>query len=110
MPHPILLAIVGSLLAAAGQLCLKLGATGATSLMDFVNTRLVGGLLLYAIGTVVWLLALAKLPLSRVYPFTMLTFVVVYIASFALLREPITAPVLLGAALVLAGLVVIAAS
>jgi drug/metabolite transporter (DMT)-like permease len=110
MPPPILLAIVGSLLAAAGQLCLKLGATGATSLMDFVNVRLASGLGLYALGTVVWLFALAKLPLSRVYPFTILTFVVVYIASFALLREPITAPVMLGAALVVAGLIVIAAA
>ena len=52
-------------------------------------------------------MALSKLPLSKVYPFTVLTFVLVYVASFVVLGERVTVQVLAGALLVLAGLVVI---
>jgi drug/metabolite transporter (DMT)-like permease len=103
-----LLVVLGSLLAAAGQIFLKLGATGATTFTDYVNPRLGIGFGLYAIGSVLWVIALSRLPLSRVYPFTVLTFVIVYVASFALLGERISGTVVAGALLVLAGLVVIA--
>ena len=106
--NPILLVLLGSFLAAAGQIFLKLGATGAVGLADYVNARLAFGFALYGIGSVVWVVALSKLPLSKVYPFTVLTFVLVYVASFVVLGERITAQVIAGALLVLAGLVVIA--
>lgn len=102
-----LFVIVGALLAAAGQLFLKLGATGAVAITDFLNLRVSAGLVLYALGTILWLVALAKLPLTRVYPFTILTFVTVYGASFLILGERLTASVVIGAMLVLAGLVII---
>jgi drug/metabolite transporter (DMT)-like permease len=105
---PMVLVVVGSLCAAAGQIYLKLGATGATSLADYVNPRLGIGFGLYAVGSVLWVVALSKLPLSRVYPFTVLTFVLVYVASFAILGERISGTVITGALLVLAGLIVIA--
>jgi len=54
-----------------------------------------------------WLLALARLPLSRVYPFTILTFVLVYVASVWLLGEQLTSSLVIGASLVLGGLLVI---
>jgi drug/metabolite transporter (DMT)-like permease len=107
---PRLLVIIGAILAAAGQIFLKLGATGAKFVSDYLNARLAAGLVLYAVGTVLWIMALARLPLSKVYPFTVLTFVIVYVASFAVLRERITETVLFGALLVLAGLIVITLS
>jgi len=100
--------LLGSLLAAGGQIFLKLGADGAVGFADYLNTRIAVGFALYAVGSVVWVIALSKLPLSRVYPFTMLTFVLVYVASFAILGERITGQVLAGALLVLAGLALIA--
>jgi len=103
----VLLVIIGSVPAAAGQIFLKLGATGANSLVDFMNSRIATGFVLYAIGSVLWIIALSRLPLSKVYPFTILTFVLVYVASATLLGEPITITVLLGAALVIAGLMII---
>jgi drug/metabolite transporter (DMT)-like permease len=62
---------------------------------------------LYGVGSVLWILALAKLPLTRVYPFTILTFVLVYMASATVLGEQITGMVLAGAVIVLLGLVLI---
>ena len=102
-----LLVIAGSILAAAGQIFLKLGATGASSLAGFLNSRVLVGFGLYGVGSLLWILALAKLPLTRVYPFTILTFVLVYMASAAVLGEQITGMVLAGAAIVLLGLVLI---
>jgi drug/metabolite transporter (DMT)-like permease len=105
--YPIILVLLGSLLAAAGQIYLKLGASGASSLSDYLNVRLGIGFGLYTLGSVLWVVALSKLPLSRVYPFTVLTFVLVYVASFAILGERITGPVVAGALLVVIGLLVI---
>ena len=42
-----LLVIAGSILAAAGQIFLKLGATGASSLAGFINSRVLVGFGLY---------------------------------------------------------------
>lgn len=106
--NPLYLVLLGSLLGAGGQIYLKLGATGAASLADFLNGQVVFGFALYGIGAVLWVAALARLPLSRVYPFTVLTFVLVYVSSVILLGERITGQMLAGALLVLAGLVVIA--
>ena len=104
---PFLFVTVGTFLAAAGQIYLKLGATGAQTAWDFVNTRTITGLALYGVGSLLWIIALARLPLSKVYPFTILTFVLVYAASATILGEPMTPRVLAGAGLVIAGLLVI---
>ena len=101
--------VLGSLLGAGGQVLLKMGADGATSLTGYMNLRILLGLGCYALGTAFWLLALARLPLSKVYPFTILTFVLVYVASVRLLGERITLPLGLGVGLVLTGLIVIVA-
>ena len=86
---------------------IKLGADGARSFADFINLRTIAGMGAYGISTILWIFTLAKLPLSRVYAFTVLTFLLVYLASFVLLGEPLRAPVIIGATLVLSGLVVI---
>lgn len=104
---PRLLVILSALCGAIGQVLLKLGANGATQWWSFINTRLLGGLAFYALSTVLWILALSRWPLTRVYPFTALTFVLVYVASAVLLKEPVSLTVAFGAGLVLLGLVVI---
>jgi multidrug transporter EmrE-like cation transporter len=59
------------------------------------------------IGSLVWLNALAKLPLAQAFPiYQGLTFLVVVASSAMLLDEPMNAPKLFGAALILAGVVV----
>jgi undecaprenyl phosphate-alpha-L-ara4N flippase subunit ArnE len=96
-------------LSAAGQILLKMGAEGATALSDYANLRILLGLGCYALGAAVWVLALARLPLSRVYPFTILTFVLVYIAAVHFLDERISLALAIGVLLVFSGLVVIVA-
>jgi drug/metabolite transporter (DMT)-like permease len=104
---PRLLLVAGSLLGAAGQVLLKLGADGAVALSDYLNMRILAGVVCYAFGTLVWVLALARLPLSKAYPFTILTFALVYVASVLLLGERISVTLVIGVIMVLSGLLVI---
>jgi multidrug transporter EmrE-like cation transporter len=101
------LLLVASACAAAGQVLFKLGAAGRTSLAAFVNPQIVGGGALYFLGAVLWVAALSKVPLSVAYPFTVLTFVLVYGASIVLLGERPSPAAFFGVGLVLTGLAVI---
>ena len=107
---PYILLLVGTLCAAAGQVAFKLGATGRTALVDFINPWIVGGLGLYGLGTVLWIWCLSRLNLTVVYPFTALTFVLVYLAGALALKEPVTTRALVGVALILAGLFLVTSS
>jgi undecaprenyl phosphate-alpha-L-ara4N flippase subunit ArnE len=100
------LLLVAAICAAAGQILFKLGAANRTSLIDFVNPQIIGGGAFYFIGTLLWVAALSKTPLSMAYPFTALTFVFVYLASIALLGERSTLNGFVGVGMVLAGLAV----
>ena len=99
--------LTGTLLAAVGQVAFKLGATGRESLLAFFNAWILLGLICYGIGTALWIFALSKASLTLVYPFTALTFVLVYGAGIFLLGEATSWPKLVGVGLVLAGLFLI---
>lgn len=101
------LLLTAALCAAAGQILFKLGATNRASLIAFVNPQIIGGGALYFLGAVLWVVALSKLPLSVAYPFTVLTFVLVYLASVFLLGERPAPSAVFGVLLVLAGLAAI---
>jgi undecaprenyl phosphate-alpha-L-ara4N flippase subunit ArnE len=103
--HAILLS--SSLCAAAGQMMLKQGATGRTEPLQFVNLWIAGGLVLYALGTVLWVGALSNTPLTVVYPYTALTFVIVYLSGALVFGEMVPARAVAGAAIVLIGLLLI---
>lgn len=103
-------ATAGAVLAALGQVSFKFGAHGRSELLQFANAWILLGLTLYLGGTVLWIRALASVPLTVVYPFTALTFVLVYLMAVALLDEQLTAKGLAGVALVLTGLLVLATS
>ena len=98
----------GALLAASGQVLLKIGADGRPSLLDFVNGYVVGGLGLYGVGMVLWLVALARLPLHVVYPFTLLTLGLVFAASLIFFGERPSPIVLAGWAIIGLGVAVVA--
>lgn len=96
--------LAGTVFAAVGQLALKLGATGRTHWMGFVNGWIALGLTCYLAGTLLWVFALSRASLTLVYPFTALTFVLVYAAGVLILGESTSARQLTGICLVLAGL------
>jgi len=84
---PLITLVASVVLAASGQLLLKLGATGPVRTLEFVNLQLVTGLVCYAAGAVLWIYALSVAPLYLVYPFTMVTFVLVGAGSYFILGE-----------------------
>ena len=102
------LAVGGAVLAALGQVSFKWGAHGRTELPEYLNAGIFLGLLLYFAGTVCWIRALSSAPLTVLYPFTALTFVLVNLFALTLLGEPLSARTLAGTGLVLLGLYVVA--
>lgn len=99
-----LLLMGGAICAASGTLMLKTGATGRTGLVDFINPWIFAGLALYGLGSGMWILAMAKEPLSVVYPFTALSFVLVLGGAVVLQGERPGLVNLIGVAVVLAGI------
>ena len=88
----------------------KLGASGRVSFVEFVNAWLVAGLVSYGMGTVLWIIALSRASLTLVYPFTALTFVLVYGAGVMLLGEPVPVRAWIGILLILCGLFLISST
>ena len=63
------------------------GAHGREQLVDFLNFSIFAGLILYALGTILWVYVLASEKLVNVYAFTTLSFVLVYLGGVLLLGE-----------------------
>jgi drug/metabolite transporter (DMT)-like permease len=100
----LLLLVVSSFSAAAGQLLLKVGAHERKHVMEFVNLHILVGLLFYVAGTAIWIYVLGRESLINVYAFTALSFVLVSAFSFIFLGETITLAGAVGILMVLAGL------
>ena len=104
MPSLPFILAAGSICAAFGQIALKLGATGHTRLIDFVNGWILVGLVSYGLGTLIWIYGLSRASLTVVYAFTGLTFALVYLAGFLALGERMSARGVVGLAFVIGGL------
>ena len=102
-----LVLVLACIVAAAGQVLLKIGAGGRTHWQEFVNWPVFFGLSCYGFSTLLWLYSLSKLPLRVVYPFTVLSFIMVLGLAWVVLGERAGWRAGLGTALVLAGLVLI---
>ncbi len=100
--------LVAASLAAAGQVLLKIGATGRLAWLDLINLNVLGGLAVLAVAVVCWLYALARLPLYAVYPFNLLTLGLMFAMSFALLGERPGSLAIIGWVVIAAGLVLVA--
>lgn len=70
----------------------------------------IGGLLLYALGAVLWLLVLARLDVSFAYPFVGIGFLLTMLFGVLLLGESLNANRILGTLLVAAGIVFVSRS
>ena len=102
------LLVLAAVLAAGGQVLFKLGAgTGGVPLHALFNPTIGAGLLCYGVGTVLWIVALSRTTLTVAYPFTALTFVLVYLAAVVLFHEKLSVPAVIGSALVWVGLIVL---
>ena len=102
------LILAGVFLAATGQVAFKIGADGRHALTEFINAWVALGLLCYGAGTVLWIFALSKAGLTVVYPFTALTFVLVFLAGILFFGERVSYAQWGGVAMILGGLYLIA--
>lgn len=103
-------ALIGAVLAALGQVSFKQGAAGRVDLLDFANLWIFAGLALYFTSTVFWILALSVVPLTILYPFAALTYVLVNVLAVTLLGEQLTFRGMAGTGLVLVGIFLVATS
>lgn len=113
----VIMLIVSVSLGAAGQLCLKNGVNllgenvPIVEILKGIFTPYVfTGFLLYGLSSLIYLWVLSKLSLSFAYPFVALSFVMVMIASWALLGETLPPLRIAGAAFILLGVLTVAAS
>lgn len=80
--------VLGScFLSACGQLLLRTGAEGRAEPISFLNAYIALGLAAYGAATVLWICGLATAKLVNIYPFTLITFILVGAGAVALLGE-----------------------
>jgi undecaprenyl phosphate-alpha-L-ara4N flippase subunit ArnE len=114
LPLPVLAGLVLTpLLISIGQVLFKLtsaragGADMAGLLAVILDPYLIVALVIYGIGTVVWVYVLKSVPLTVAYPFMALTFCAVPLLAWGLLGETLSLRYGLGTGLIVAGLLVI---
>lgn len=96
---------------ATGQVLFKLAAqkiawqgTWVELAASAFNGTLLGGLILYGVAAVLWIYLLSEIPLSRAYPFVVLSFAFVPMLSALVLNEHIGIGYGMGMVLIFAGL------
>ncbi|MCG8352439.1 MAG: EamA family transporter [Chloroflexales bacterium] len=118
----ILLLTIPAFTGVAGQLLLKYGMTqmGALELsmaaMPAIfwkmatSVYVVGGLAVYVSGIFFWLLALNRVDLSYAYPFASLSYVLIFLSSWLLLKEEISFMRVMGMIVICMGVFLVARS
>lgn len=98
-------------LTVTANLLLKSGATApgtsSNNLLSLLNWRVIAGLASFALGAVIYVLILTKLPLNVAQSFAALQFVAVIFASWLILGEPIGGLRWAGIALIGAGILLV---
>jgi drug/metabolite transporter (DMT)-like permease len=114
------LILVSVTLAAVAQLTLKYGMTrvvaaqplevgspAGTLVRIFREPVVWGGLALFGISALFWMVALSRTSLSFAYPFAALTYVMILVFDWLVLKEPVVALRWAGVAFIIAGLVLV---
>ena len=114
------LILVSVALAASAQLTLKHGmnqvteASGTATLSAgslraiVTNAFVLGGLLIFGLSAVVWLMVLSRASLSFAYPFASLTYVLIVLADKLVLHEDIPVLRWAGVFAIMTGIVLVA--
>lgn len=90
---------------ASGQILFKLAAERGELLAILFSTAFWAAVVLYGLVTVLWVLLLREVALSRAYPIMAATYVLVPIASVLFLGESLQPTYFIGVALIIAGIV-----
>jgi len=86
------------------------GATLSAHVATLARPGVIGGLACYAISVVIWIYVLSRAEASFAYPFLGLGFVLVSLAGWQFLGEPLTVQRVAGTLLVNGGVLVLATS
>lgn len=73
-----------------------------------LNPWVISGILATFLAGVSWMLVMTKFEISYAYPFISLNYILVLVAGFVLFHESVSLPKLIGSALVILGIIVIA--
>ena len=123
MAQSLALIISSVSLAVVGQLLIKTGMSkiGVVDLQSMVNVKglvaqiifspfVAGGLTLYVLSAVVWLIVLSRVDLSFAYPFAGLGYVMVVLLSRLFLKEDVNLFRWMGVILICSGVIFISKS
>lgn len=123
MSLPSLLIVLASVgITSVGQLLLKMGMSSASVQTALAlsasesfwciatNVHVIGGLLCYGAGTLLWLLVLAHVELSLAFPFVGLSVAIAIFLAHVFLGEPLVMQRIAGAVVIVIGIVLVARS
>jgi len=117
----ILLFTIGIMFGSIGGILMKVGAGSIGSIQlstfkdaillfvkIFTNISVLGGVALYFLSAIIWLLLLTKLDISYVQPILALTYVITPILAIVFLNENVPAMRWVGIAIIVIGVFVVA--
>lgn len=114
------LLLTSIVLGAGGQLLFKHAARivhapsqlgiGRWLLEVFTTGSVLAAFACFAVSAVLWLVALRDTPLSVAYPMVALSYIIIFAGSYFLFSEPVTWGKVIGAVLIVAGIIVIGRS
>lgn len=114
----ILLLILSIVLGASGQLMFKGAARTLPGFAElglarllltlFTTPMILGGFACFFTSSILWILALRTVPLNIAYPMVALSYIIIFTGSCFLFQEPVSWRHWVGAALIVAGIVLIA--
>ena len=108
----ILLTIFNSVLMVTGQTLWKKGATGkeihnlGQLLSLFLTPYVIGGLMVYAFASVLWIYILNKGELSYVYPIQSTAFIFALIVGTTIFKEALTPAKVIGVIVICLGVII----
>ena len=115
-PETLIMLVASVLLSSIAQVLLNVGMSSASlqgalsrgeparALFAIAGSpHVVGGLLVFGVSVLVWLLVLARISLSSAYPFVALGIVTTVLAGRFLLGEPVSLLKLAGIAMIVGG-------
>lgn len=101
----------------AGQLLFKLssehivvGQGVPRFLLSLVTWQFLLAMVFYSVSTLLWVLLLKHVPLSRAYPFMALSFVILPLAAYLIFKEPVSMRYVVGLIFFMTGLFLVAGS
>lgn len=85
----------------------QVGGSSMEYILSMINPMIIGGLLLYGGGTVLWLLCLTKLDISFAYPVSTAQYLLIFWGGWYFFQEVMSVYRIAGLAIICVGVVII---